>query len=99
VLDRVSYLIERHERPHRDADIALLNDADGLSFFSLNSAGFLNYFGLPHTRRKVAYTWGRLRPEARARLRQIRVRPEIVARMTAELAATEAPAEVGARAE
>lgn len=95
VIERVGYLIQRHERPHRDAEIALLNDADALSFFSLNSAGFLAYFGPEHTRRKVAYTLGRLRPEARVRLRQIRYRPEILAMVQAALAAAEAPAGVG----
>lgn len=86
--DRVDYLIRGHERPQRDAEVALLNDADALSFFSLNSAGFLDYFGPEHTRRKVAYTWRRLRPEARGRLGQIRYRPEILAMVMEEIAAT-----------
>jgi hypothetical protein len=86
--DRVDHLIRWHERPERDAEVALLNDADALSFFSLNSAGFLDYFGPEHTRRKVAYTWRRLRPEARARLGQIRYHPEVLAMVMDEIAAT-----------
>ncbi len=60
---RVGHLIAHHERPGADEELALLNDADALSFFSLNSPGFLAYYGPEHTRRKVAYTLGRLRPE------------------------------------
>jgi hypothetical protein len=86
--DRVDHLIRWHERPERDAEVALLNDADALSFFSLNSADFLDYFGPEHTRRKVAYTWRRLRPEARARLGQIRYHPEVLAMVMDEIAAT-----------
>jgi hypothetical protein len=86
VIDRVGYLIRWHERPQRDAEVALLNDADALSFFSLNSDGFVDYFGPEHARRKVTYTCSRLRPEARARLGQIRFRPEIRAMVRDELA-------------
>jgi len=89
-MDRIEYLIQRHERPQRDPELAVLCDADALSFFSLNSAGFLDYFGFEHTRRKVAYTFSRLRPEARGRLLQIRYRPEVEAMVMAELAEAEA---------
>lgn len=84
-LARVEHLIRRHERPQSDPELALLNDADGLSFFSLNSGGFLDYFGPDHTRRKVAYTLNRLRREARARLFQIRCSAELTAMIAAEL--------------
>ena len=60
-------------------EISVLNDADALSFFSLNSAGYLDYFGLEQTRRKVAYTLGRLRPAARLHLVGIRLRPVVEA--------------------
>jgi hypothetical protein len=65
---RVALLVALHERPGRDEELALLNDADALSFFSLNCAGFLDYYGAAHTARKVAYTLGRMRPDARRRL-------------------------------
>jgi hypothetical protein len=86
---RVSRLIAEHERPAREGDpdaeeIALLNDADALSFFSLNSAGYLDYYGPEQTRRKVAYTLRRLRPEARRRLAGIRLRPEVSAALARE---------------
>lgn len=61
----------------RDPELALLEDADGLSFFSLNSAGFLDYYGPAHTRRKIAWTLARMGPEARARLRWVRLRADV----------------------
>jgi hypothetical protein len=82
----VTELIAKHERSEGDGDIALLNDGDALSFFSLNSAGFLDYYGEEHARRKVAYTLRRLRPAARSRLRGLRYRPEI-AQLVRELSA------------
>jgi len=76
-------LIALHEQPPTadgpDAEpISLLNDADALSFFSLNSAGYLDYFGPEPTRKKVAYTLRRLRPEARRHLAGVRL-PALVA--------------------
>ncbi|AUX25471.1 hypothetical protein SOCEGT47_060180 [Sorangium cellulosum] len=84
-LDRIGALVGAHERPGDDAELALLNDADALSFFSLNSAGFLDYYGPEHTRAKVAYTLRRLRPAARARLPRIRCRPEVAAMILGEI--------------
>ena len=79
---RAVRLIAAHERPPAPGDpdaedLALLNDADGLSFFSLNSPGYWDYFGPEATRRKVAFTLARLRPEAKRRLRRVRLRPEV----------------------
>ena len=88
---RVGRLISEHERPpeeERDleaAEIALLNDADALSFFSLNSVGYLDYYGPEQTWRKVAYTLRRLRPAARRHLAGIRLRPEVAAALAYEL--------------
>lgn len=81
---RAGRLIEGHERPPAAgdpdaADLALLNDADALSFFSLNSPGYLDYFGPEAARRKVAWTLARLRPEARRRLAGVRLRPDVAA--------------------
>jgi hypothetical protein len=71
--DRAVTLIAAHERPRGDVELELLNDADALSFFSLNSPGFLAYFGPEHARRKVAYTLRRMTPWARARLDGVRL--------------------------
>jgi hypothetical protein len=85
---RTARLIVLHEQlpamDDRDAEaVARLNDADALSFFSLNSVGYLDYFGPEATRKKVAYTLRRLRPAARSYLGGMRL-PAAVAR---ELAA------------
>lgn len=79
---RVARLIEGHEHPPSPGDpaaaeLALLNDADALSFFSLNSPGYLDYFGAEAARRKIAWTLARLRPEARLRLEGVRLRPDV----------------------
>jgi hypothetical protein len=81
---RAARLIAGHERPPAPgdpdaADLALLNDADALSFFSLNSPGYMDYFGPEAARRKVSYTLARLRPAARRRLSHIRLRPDVAA--------------------
>ena len=90
----VARLIASHERPPAPgdpdaADLALLNDADALSFFSLNSVGYLDYFGPEPARRKVAWTLRRLRPAARRHLAGMRLVPEIAAAIAAELAELE----------
>jgi hypothetical protein len=74
---RVQQLVERHERPGDDTELAALNDADALSFFSLNSWGFVEYFGTAHSRAKVAYTLGRMRPAARRYLDRFRYHPQM----------------------
>jgi hypothetical protein len=74
---RVQQLVERHETPGEDAELAALNDADALSFFSLNSWGFVEYFGLAHSRAKVAYTLGRMRPAAKRYLDRFRYHPRM----------------------
>lgn len=84
---RAARLIAVHEHPPAPGDpetedAALLNDADALSFFSLNSAGYLDYFGPEQTRRKAAFTLGRLRPETRRHLAGIRLRPQVAAALT-----------------
>ncbi|MDQ3283045.1 MAG: DUF4202 domain-containing protein [Acidobacteriota bacterium] len=74
---RVAELITAHERQSSDPEVALLNDADALSFFSLNSHGYASYFGPDQTRKKVAYTWNRMREPARARLGSVRLRGDV----------------------
>jgi hypothetical protein len=76
--DRVAQLIAGHEqRSSDDAEVSLLNDADALSFFSLNSTGFADYFGPEHTRRKLDYTLARLGDTARAHLASIHLRSDV----------------------
>lgn len=75
--EEVRHLVTKHERAGGDSTLALLNDADALSFFSLNSSGFLRYFSPEHTRRKVAYTLARLRPEHHGRLDEMRLAPSM----------------------
>jgi len=70
-------LIARHERTGEDPAIRALNDADALSFFALNSPGYLAYFGPAQTRSKVAYTLARMSPEARELLAGLRL-PQLV---------------------
>jgi HD superfamily phosphodiesterase len=87
---RTARLIAGHEHAAAPGDpdaeaIALLNDADALSFFSLNSMGYLDYFGPEAARRKVAYTLRRLRPEARRHLDAIRLRPVVSTELEALL--------------
>jgi hypothetical protein len=76
-IDRAVQLIAAHERPSSDCEVALLNDADALSFFSLNSSGYADYFGPDQTRKKIAYTWNRMRPAARAKLACVRLRGDV----------------------
>lgn len=89
---RVGRLIAGHERPPSPGDpdaagLALLNDADALSFFSLNSPGYADYFGPEAARRKIAWTLDRLRPGARLRLHGVRLRPDVAA-LLAEVSPT-----------
>lgn len=77
VVERVAQLVEGHEAPGEEEELAALNDADALSFFSLNSWGFVRYFGLEHSRAKVAYTLARMRPVARRYLGRFRYHPEL----------------------
>lgn len=79
VAERAADLVATHEQPGSDAERALLNDADALSFFSLNSAGFVDYYGEAHARRKVGYTLHRLSPSARERLSTVRLRADVAA--------------------
>jgi hypothetical protein len=87
---RTARLIAEHERPPAAGDpeaeeIALLNDADALSFFSLNSVGYLDYYGPEQTRRKVEYTLRRLRPGSLRYLEGLRLRPQVAEAMAEAL--------------
>lgn len=79
-------LIAAHERRSDDRELALLNDADALSFFALNSAGFADYYGPEHTQKKIAYSSNRLSARARAHLAHMRLRPDVRAMLGRALA-------------
>jgi hypothetical protein len=88
--EEAAWLVAHHESPRatgadaqRTAALGTLNDADALSFFSLGSPGFVDYFGLDHAHRKVSYTLARMSRAARGRLSRIRLRAD-VARILAE---------------
>jgi hypothetical protein len=55
------------------AEIALLHDADALSFFSFESAAWLDDFGAEQAAHQVAHALARLRPVSRALLRGLRL--------------------------
>lgn len=84
VVDRVAALVATHESPSGDEESRVLADADALSFFSLNSAGFVRHFPPAHTRRKVERTLARMSADARERLRHVRM-PRGVAELVAGL--------------
>ncbi|MGE0870188.1 MAG: DUF4202 family protein [Kofleriaceae bacterium] len=75
IVDEACALVAHHEQrgPRPDPSVAAINDADALSFFSLNSPGYLAYFGAAQTARKVSYTLARMSPEARAWLPRLRL--------------------------
>lgn len=73
---RAAALIARHER--REEGTKLLGDADALSFFGLNLAGYVAYFGPAQTAKKVAWTRARLSSEAAAWLPRLRLPDGVV---------------------
>jgi hypothetical protein len=75
----VAERIAGHEQARGDSASALLSDADALSFFSLNSPGFFDYFPRDHALRKVEYTLRRLSPARRPLLETIRLRGDVAA--------------------
>ncbi|MDB4977447.1 MAG: hypothetical protein JWN48_5788 [Myxococcaceae bacterium] len=85
LLVRASALVCRHEQPSDDAELCLLNDADALSFFSLNSPGFLAYYGPAHTEKKVRYTARRISSRAaQCALEGLRLQPFVAAALAGE---------------
>lgn len=75
--EKVRTLVSVHERRSDDPDVALLVDADGLSFFSLNSPGYVDYFGLDQAARKVRWTLARLGPPGLRELARVKLRPDV----------------------
>src|SRR5215210_981305 len=72
---RAVQLIAGHDQPGRidSAEAALLEDADALSFFSLNSSGYLRYYGEEQARRKIEWTLARLSRSGHACLERLRL--------------------------
>jgi hypothetical protein len=83
VAARVAELVRRSETPSDDAEVRLVNDADALSFFSLNSPGYADYYGRERTIAKIAYTLARMSPRARAELAGIALRADVRALLAA----------------
>jgi hypothetical protein len=77
VVSRACALLAAHERRGEDPDLRLLNDADALSFFSLNSPGYVDYFGVEQARKKVAYTLARLDRARWPLLGRVRLRRDV----------------------
>jgi hypothetical protein len=77
LVDEVADLVTNHEHPGADPDKQLLNVADALSFFSLNACGFLAYYGLRHSKRKIAYTLARLDARGWRELGRVRHRADV----------------------
>ncbi len=73
IAELAANLIATHERTGDDPALRAINDADALSFFSLNSPGYLQYFGPDQTSKKVAYTLARMSPAARTQLSAVRL--------------------------
>ena len=73
--ERTAVLVEDQERGGEHAQ--QLADADSLSFFSLNSAGFLACYGAEHTAEKVRGVLARMSHEARERLDRVRL-PQVI---------------------
>jgi hypothetical protein len=84
--ERARDIVFSPERRAGDPEVTLLDDADSLSFLSLHSSQYIDYFGVAQTRRKVAYTVSRLGPVAREKLDRVRLRPD-VERLLREVAA------------
>lgn len=87
-IEQVARLIREHELPRSassSADARLLADADALSFFSLNSPGFADYYGPEHLHRKVRYTLGRMSSAAVRRLVDVRLRDDVRSALAAAL--------------
>lgn len=73
IAEHVSALIALHEHAGDTPERAAVADADALSFFSLNSPGYVRYFGPAQAARKVAYSYARMTAGARRWLDAVRM--------------------------
>lgn len=76
---RVAELIAGHDQPGRIDSVEgeLLEDADALSYFSLNSSGYLHYYGVEQARRKIGWTRARLSARGHAWLGRLHLPPGV----------------------
>ncbi|HEX8703698.1 MAG TPA: hypothetical protein VF815_32980 [Myxococcaceae bacterium] len=65
--ERVCRLLTHDERTSEEAERALLDKADNLSFFSLHTSDFIRFFGSEHARRHGTARLGQLHLTPRAR--------------------------------
>ncbi|MGC4069268.1 MAG: DUF4202 family protein [Polyangiaceae bacterium] len=80
LLVEVARLVGAHDSAgNASPHVALLNDADSLSFFSLNSWGYYQYFGDDQTSRKVKFTVQRMSDRALRVLPHLRYHPKVQA--------------------
>jgi hypothetical protein len=75
--ERACELVTRQERPGCEAALALLDEADALSCFSLHSPGFLRCFNPAHARHQVASALMRPRPEHDLQLERMYLAPRV----------------------
>jgi hypothetical protein len=75
-------LVASHQRESGCPNVALLNDADSLSFFSLRSAAFLEQHGAGEAHREFGFRLSRMSPAARARLGAVRLEREVASLIT-----------------
>lgn len=85
--ERACALIAGHDQPGRadSSDAALLEDADALSFFSMNSSGYLAYYGEAQARRKAEWTFARLSRRGRQCLARLSLPSEVAALLPSSL--------------
>jgi hypothetical protein len=95
LVERTQALVAAHElAPDGNSvepPVALLANADALSFFSLNAPGFARHFGPEHTARKIAYTLRRLDDTGLAWLTRLKL-PRIIHSVVSETLSTESAA-------
>jgi hypothetical protein len=81
VADQAAALVRDHDKPRAAPGGGygrqVLADADALSFFALNSPGFVAHFGRQHTLTKVRHTLERMSARALARLARLRLPAEV----------------------
>src|SRR5262249_24810785 len=96
---KIVNLIREHERPllarGSEAEARVLADADALSFFSLNSPGYKDYFGTRQSRIKIQHALDRMSTRARAHLQKVRLRVDVAQLLREALRGRDAPATMG----
>ncbi len=76
-VQRIAMLGARHAEPISDPELVLLNDADSLSFFSLDSARYLDSYGEAQTANKIAHTLKCMQRSSIALLKGVRFRGDV----------------------